>query len=102
VLSCFRGVLAGTPWLSDNYQVDKLGVRYKFVNLKGCDRLREGYHESRIYSRDTYPESYLGTPTQSHISPSTLVYEDYRGRRESPRGKAGPPNHHDDKVDSDQ
>ena len=29
----------------------------------------EGYHESRDAQ---------GTPTQSHISPSTLVYEDYR------------------------
>ena len=67
-------------------------------------------------------ESAQGTPTQSHISPSILVYEEQRwlirchqirqgivdvrlpGKKEFklPWREAGPPNHLDDKVDPDQ
>ena len=46
-------------------------------------KLWEGCRKSRRCSRDTYPESYItkytsirGTPSQSNISPSILVYED--------------------------
>jgi len=35
------------------------GLAFEGKVLKPVDRIREGYHESRICSRDSYPESYI-------------------------------------------
>ena len=51
-----------------------------------------------------------GTDPESYITEYTLVYEDYMTLRSAsskrefklPWREAGPPNHHDDKVDSDE
>ena len=43
------------------------------IRDKNLDRLRVGYLSGRGAAR---AEDAQGTPSQSHISPSTLVYED--------------------------
>jgi len=59
--------------LTDYYQVDKLDVPYKSVDRRGDVWGGERKALGRGAARAKH---YQGTPTQSHISPSILVYAD--------------------------
>ena len=60
-------------------------IFWPWLSGKGLDRLRVGWLNGFSFSGrvTTRAEDAQGTPTQSHISPNILVYEDYRVNGES-------------------